>query len=116
LLEISTSEGCESWRQSEATHDTDALLDELSGEGKAFVAQHWRLEITNVLLGRCNRRAGTDLPLGYRMIWTGMQVLKHDGSRHHDVGITPTVKVSRSIQGIREGRDEQLDRGLSLLP
>ena len=37
--------------QYEATPGTDALLDELSGDGKAFVAQHWRLEIGNVLLG-----------------------------------------------------------------
>src|SRR5262249_17745715 len=27
------------------------------------------------------------LPGGYRMSWTGMKVLKHDGSRHHGVGI-----------------------------
>jgi len=37
--------------ESEATQDTDALLDELAGPGQAVVAQHWRLEITNVLLG-----------------------------------------------------------------
>ena len=36
---------------SEVSQDTDALLDELSREGNAFVAQHWRLEIANVLLG-----------------------------------------------------------------
>jgi predicted nucleic acid-binding protein len=36
---------------SEATQDTEALLDALSGDAKAFVAQHWRLEIANVLLG-----------------------------------------------------------------
>ncbi len=37
--------------EGEATRATDALLDELAGGGRAFVAQHWRLEITNVLLG-----------------------------------------------------------------
>jgi C-terminal processing protease CtpA/Prc len=57
----------------------------------------------------------TDLPLGYRMWWTGMKVLKHDGSRHHGVGIVPTVPMARTIRGIREGRDEQLDRALALL-
>ena len=55
------------------------------------------------------------LPLGYRMIWTGMRVLKHDGSRHHGIGIVPTVNLSKSIQGIRDGRDEQLERALALL-
>ncbi|RPJ25882.1 MAG: peptidase S41, partial [Planctomycetaceae bacterium] len=57
----------------------------------------------------------TDLPLGYRVWWTGMRVLKHDGSQHHGVGIQPTVPVSKTIRGIREGRDEQLGRALSLL-
>jgi len=57
----------------------------------------------------------TDLPLGYGIWWTGMKVLKHDGSQHHGVGILPTVPVTRTIQGIREGRDEQLERALSTL-
>jgi len=56
-----------------------------------------------------------DLPLGYTMAFTGMKVLKHDGSRHHGVGILPTVPMPRTIQGIRDGRDEQLERALSLL-
>jgi C-terminal processing protease CtpA/Prc len=57
----------------------------------------------------------TELPLGYRAWWTGMKVLKHDGGQHHGVGIQPTVPVGKTIQGIREGRDEQLERALSLL-
>ncbi len=57
----------------------------------------------------------TELPLGYRVWWTGMKVLKHDGSRHHGIGIQPTVPVSKTIQAIREGRDEQLERALTLL-
>ena len=56
-----------------------------------------------------------DLPLGYKMIWTGMRVLKHDGSRHHGVGIVPTLKVSKTIAGVRAGHDEQLERALELL-
>jgi hypothetical protein len=57
----------------------------------------------------------TDLPLGYRIWWTGMKVLKHDGSQHRGVGILPTVPVARTLQGVREGHDEPLDRALSLL-
>jgi hypothetical protein len=55
------------------------------------------------------------LPGGYRVFWTGMRTLKHDGSRHHGVGILPTVPVSRTIRGIAEGRDEQLERALALV-
>jgi C-terminal processing protease CtpA/Prc len=56
-----------------------------------------------------------NLPLGYRMVFTGMKVLKHDGSRHHGVGVQPTVSVAQTIEGIRQGRDEQLERALALL-
>jgi C-terminal processing protease CtpA/Prc len=55
------------------------------------------------------------LPGGYRVIWTGMKVLKHDGSRHHGVGIQPTVPVARTIKGITEGRDEVLERAMEIL-
>lgn len=56
-----------------------------------------------------------DRALGYRLIFTGMKVLKRDGSRHHGVGIRPTVAVSRTVGGVRAGRDEQLERALELV-
>jgi C-terminal processing protease CtpA/Prc len=52
------------------------------------------------------------VPGGYRILWTGMKVRKHDGSRHHGVGIQPTVGVNRTVQGIREGRDELLEKAI----
>ncbi len=54
------------------------------------------------------------VPGGYVLTWTGMRVLKHDGSRHHGVGILPTHPVSRTIKGITERRDEILERALEL--
>ena len=56
-----------------------------------------------------------EIPGGYRTAWTGMKVLKHDGSQHHGVGILPTVPVSRTIPGIAEGRDEALERAIDLV-
>jgi len=52
------------------------------------------------------------IPGKYSLYWTGMKVLKHDGSQHHGVGIQPTIFVSRTIQGIAEGRDEQIVRAI----
>jgi hypothetical protein len=46
---------------------------------------------------------------GYYIVWTGMKVVKHDDSRHHGVGIAPTIPVERTVEGIREGRDELLE-------
>lgn len=55
------------------------------------------------------------LPGNYRISWTGMKVLKHDGSRHHGVGILPTVPVERTRAGVAAGRDEILEAGLEVL-
>lgn len=55
------------------------------------------------------------LPGGYHVTWTGMQVLKHDGSRHHGVGILPTVPASRTIQGLAAEKDEMLQRAIEVV-
>jgi hypothetical protein len=52
------------------------------------------------------------LPGGYTITWTGMKVLKHDGSQHHGIGIKPTIPVSRTRAGIAAGRDEFLERAI----
>lgn len=55
------------------------------------------------------------LPGGYTASFTGMKVLKHDDTPHHGVGIHPTVPVSRTIKGIREKRDEFLEKAIELI-
>jgi C-terminal processing protease CtpA/Prc len=55
------------------------------------------------------------LPGEYNIRFTGMKVLKHDGTPHHGVGIKPTVPVNRTIQGIREKRDEFLEKALEII-
>jgi C-terminal processing protease CtpA/Prc len=55
------------------------------------------------------------LPGGFYISWTGMKVLKHDDSRHHGVGILPTVPVSPTLKGLAEGRDEVLEMGLKVV-
>ena len=55
------------------------------------------------------------LPGNYTVVWTGMKVLKHDGSQHHGIGIQPTVPMSRTIKGVRDKRDEQLERAVSIV-
>jgi C-terminal processing protease CtpA/Prc len=55
------------------------------------------------------------LPNGYVVAWTGMKVLKRDGSQHHGIGILPTVPASRTRKGVAEGKDEILLRGLAVV-
>jgi C-terminal processing protease CtpA/Prc len=52
------------------------------------------------------------IPGGYRLRWTGMKVLKHDGSQHHGIGVKPTIPVARTRAGVAAGRDEVLERGI----
>lgn len=55
------------------------------------------------------------LPGGLTVYWTGMKVLKHDGSQHHGVGIAPTVPVTPTASGMAAGRDEVLERAVEVL-
>lgn len=69
-----------------------------------------------------SRTAGTNgdvntytLPGGYLVSWSGLKVLKHDGSQHHGVGIAPTVPVVPTPAGIAAGRDEVLEKAVEVL-
>ncbi|WP_144241324.1 S41 family peptidase [Fimbriimonas ginsengisoli] len=55
------------------------------------------------------------LPGGYTVVFTGMKVLKHDGTTHHGVGILPTIPVHRTIAGVAAGRDEALEKALAIV-
>jgi C-terminal processing protease CtpA/Prc len=69
-----------------------------------------------------SRTAGTNgnvnpftLPGGYMVTWTGMKVLKHNGSQHHGIGIAPTVPVTPTAKGIAEGHDEVLEKAVAVM-
>ena len=53
------------------------------------------------------------LPGGFTMMWTGMKVLRQDGERLHGLGFPPNVRAVPTIQGIRAGRDDVLEAGLT---
>lgn len=54
------------------------------------------------------------LPGNYTISFTGMRVIKHDGSTFHGVGILPDVYVEKSIEGVKSGTDEFLETALKL--
>jgi hypothetical protein len=56
------------------------------------------------------------VPGGFRIVFTGMRVTGHDGQTpHHLVGVKPDVPVARTLAGLREGRDEVLDRAVAVI-
>lgn len=54
------------------------------------------------------------LPGGYIISWTGMKVQKHNGTQHHGIGIIPHVYVEKTIRGVKEGRDEFLEKAIEI--
>jgi hypothetical protein len=52
---------------------------------------------------------------GLFVIFTGMRVTRHDGRRFHVQGVAPQVRVQRTVEGLRAGRDEVLDEALALV-
>ncbi len=56
------------------------------------------------------------VPGGFRIIFTGMRVTGHDGQApHHLVGVKPDVPIAPTLAGLREGRDDVLDRAVGLI-
>jgi C-terminal processing protease CtpA/Prc len=87
------------------------------GESVLAIVEHYRL---GELVGQTT--PGTNgntnlvfLPGGYRFVWTGMKVLKHDGSQHHLIGIRPTVPLERTLKAVLDGRDEYIEKALELI-
>lgn len=54
------------------------------------------------------------LPGGYSIYFTGLKVVKLDGSQHHGVGTKPDIYVNKTIKGIRENKDEFLEKALEI--
>ncbi|MFO7694523.1 MAG: S41 family peptidase, partial [Vicinamibacterales bacterium] len=86
-------------------------------ESTMGIVEHYKLgEIVGETTAGTNGNVSPlELPGGYGISWTGMKVLKQDGSRHHGVGIAPTVPATRTQAGVAAGRDEVLERGLAWL-
>lgn len=87
------------------------------GESIMGIVEHYKLgEIVGQPTAGVNGNVNPfSLPGDYRVVWTGMRVVKHDGSQHHLVGIQPTIPVERTVEGVREGRDEILEAALDAI-
>jgi C-terminal processing protease CtpA/Prc len=68
--------------------------------------------VGGVTAGSNGTRNTIRLPGGFSATFTGVKVVKHDGSRLHGVGIQPTLPVERTILGVAAGLDEPLHRAL----
>jgi C-terminal processing protease CtpA/Prc len=56
-----------------------------------------------------------ELPGRFTFYWTGMKVVTHDGKQHHLTGVQPTIPAQRTVRGVREGRDELLEKAIEMI-
>jgi len=79
------------------------------------LVEHYRLGeiVGSATAGTNGDIAQISEPTGCTTIFTGRRVTKLDGSRHHLIGIQPTIRASRTLAGVLAGRDEVLERALA---
>lgn len=95
---------------------TDARAISLAESFMSFIEHYELAEIVGQPTAGTNGNVNSMvLPGGYRFAWTGMKVTKHDGSQHHLIGIQPTIPVDKTINGVREGRDEFLEKAIQVV-
>ncbi len=56
-----------------------------------------------------------NLPGGIRAVYSGIGIYYPDGRETQRVGIIPDIEVKPTIQGIREGRDEILEKAIEVI-
>jgi len=87
------------------------------GETYMGIYEHYKLgETVGEATAGCNGNVNPfQLMGGFEVWWTGMKVLKHDGSQHHLVGIKPTYPVRKTIEAVKQGRDEFLEKAIAVV-
>lgn len=82
----------------------------------AIIADYHLATLVGAPTAGCNGNANfIPLPGGFRVMWTGMDVRKHDGSRFYDIGFVPDYPVTRTLRSVKEGRDEYLEKAIEII-
>lgn len=96
------------------------LVDEDTQSQSEFCAMSFRTNPQSIVVG--NTTAGADgnvtsvtLSGGIQTMFSGLGVYYPDGTETQRVGIIPDVYVWPTVQGLREGRDEILEKALEIL-
>src|SRR5262245_3193210 len=82
----------------------------------AMIADYGLATLVGAPTAGCNGNANHILlPGGLRIMWTGMEVLKHDRTPFYGTGFVPDYPVTRTINAVKEGRDEYLDKAIEVI-
>lgn len=96
------------------------LVNELSQSQAEYTAMAFRAGKNTRIIG--STTAGADgnvstimLPGGLRTMISGIGVYYPNGGETQRVGIVPDIEVKPTVKGIREGRDELLEKAIELI-
>lgn len=82
----------------------------------AMIADYHLAMLVGAPTAGCNGNANfIPLPGGFRVMWTGMDVRKHDRSPFYTIGFVPDFPVARTIRTVKEGRDEYLEKAIEVI-
>ncbi|MEN8122708.1 MAG: S41 family peptidase [Bacteroidota bacterium] len=96
------------------------IVNELSQSQAEYTAMAFRAGDNTTIIG--STTAGADgnvsailLPGGLRTMISGIGVYYPDGSETQRAGIVPDIEVNPTIEGIKNGKDELLERAIELI-
>ena len=82
----------------------------------AMIADYHLATLVGAPTAGCNGNANfIPLPGGFRVMWTGMDVRKHDRTPFYTVGFVPDFPVARTLRAVKEGRDEYLEKAIEVI-
>lgn len=96
------------------------LVNEITISHSEFMAMKYRCAPNSIVMGSTTAGADggiikVDLPGGISTYITGAGVYYPDGTETQQIGIKPDIEVMPTIKGIREGRDELLEKAIEYL-
>lgn len=96
------------------------LVNEYSQSKSEFTAMAFRAGDNTTIVGSTTAGAGGDvskinLPGGISTKITGMGIFYPDGTETQRIGIVPDIEVKPTIKGIKNGRDEVLEKAVDLI-
>ncbi|MBK6858969.1 MAG: peptidase S41 [Saprospiraceae bacterium] len=96
------------------------LINEISQSSAEFHTMAYRVNPNATVLG--STTAGADgnvskfyLPGGINTMISGIGVYYPDGKETQRIGIIPDIELKPTIQGIKEGRDELLEKAIKII-
>jgi C-terminal processing protease CtpA/Prc len=96
------------------------LINEISQSSAEFHTMAYRVNPNSTVIG--STTAGADgnvsqfyLPGGISTMISGIGVYYPDGKETQRIGIVPDIELKPTIQGIKEGKDELLDKAIEII-